>query len=213
MTETNALSIGDSHQNFPAFDGQWRQAAWALVARGARMIEYWHWHSIHYGHEQYWLGVLNHDGEPGRCYDEVQRIASEFERAGAAVVGLEPDADVALLYSRESKWAMEFHPPLATDDGRPPIAAPTSASSTRFYAGLFERRRAGRDPLRAGLRGDRALVPLPVLIAPALYIADDALLDRLVRVRRRRRAPRAQLPRRLRRRRGAPAHRHPAGAG
>ena len=99
------------------------------MARGARMVEYWHWHSIHYGHEQYWLGVLNHDGEPGRCYDEVKRIAGEFERAGEAVVGLEPDADVAMLYSRESKWAMEFHPPLAVDGGIAPTEAPTSASS------------------------------------------------------------------------------------
>jgi beta-galactosidase len=45
VTETNALSIGGAHANFPAYDGQWRQAAWALVARGARMVEYWHWHS------------------------------------------------------------------------------------------------------------------------------------------------------------------------
>ena len=85
MTETNAISIGEPHSNFPAYDGQWRQAAWALVARGARMVEYWHWHSIHFGHESYWLGVLNHDGEPGRCYDEVKHIAGEFKRAGAAV--------------------------------------------------------------------------------------------------------------------------------
>ena len=38
VTETNALSIGESHANFPAYDGQWRQAAWSLVARGARMV-------------------------------------------------------------------------------------------------------------------------------------------------------------------------------
>ena len=49
------------------------------MARGARMVEYWHWHSIHFGHEAYWLGVLNHDGEPGRCYDEVKRIAGELQ--------------------------------------------------------------------------------------------------------------------------------------
>jgi beta-galactosidase len=36
VTETNAMSIGGSWDNRPAYDGQWRQAAWALVARGAR---------------------------------------------------------------------------------------------------------------------------------------------------------------------------------
>jgi beta-galactosidase len=138
------------------------------------MVEYWHWHSIHYGHEQYWLGVLNHDGEPGRCYDEVKRIAGEFKRAGDAVVGLEPHADVALLYSRESKWAMEFHPPLATDAG----AADRGSYErivTRFYEGLF----AAGVETEILYAQDFEATEHPVLIAPALYVADDELLDRL----------------------------------
>jgi beta-galactosidase len=174
VTETNALSIGASHGNFPAFDGQWRQAAWALVARGARMIEYWHWHSIHYGHEQYWLGVLNHDGEPGRAYAEVQRIAADFKRAGPAVVGLEPTADVAMLYSRESKWAMEFHPPLATDTG-----AADRTSYERIFAGFYEGLFAAGVQTDILFAQDFDGTELPVLIVPGLYVADDALLDRL----------------------------------
>ena len=55
-------SIGMPWDNRPAYDGQWRQAAWALVARGARMIEYWHWHTLHFGAETYWGGVLPHSG-------------------------------------------------------------------------------------------------------------------------------------------------------
>ena len=128
VTETNALSIGGSHANFPAYGGQWRQAAWALVARGARMVEYWHWHSIHSGHETYWLGVLNHDGEPGRCYDEVKRIAAELDVAADALVDLVPDADAAVLYSSESKWALEFQPRSRSTEASRPTAAPTSGS-------------------------------------------------------------------------------------
>src|SRR6185295_16171554 len=109
----------------------------ALPARGARMVEYWHWHSNHFGHEAYWLGVLNHDGEPGRCYDEVKRIAGEFNRAGAAVTDLVPDADVGLLYSRESKWAMEFHPPLAVEGSLEPDRGSYDRIFGRFYEGLF----------------------------------------------------------------------------
>ena len=137
VTETNAMAIGEPHSNFPAYDGQWRQAAWALVARGARMVEYWHWHSIHFGHEAYWLGVLNHDGEPGRCYDEVKRIAGDFKRAGAAVADLVPDADVGVLYSRESRWAMEFHSPLPVEGGLEPDPGSYDRIVERFYEGLF----------------------------------------------------------------------------
>ena len=31
VTETNAQSIGFPWDNRPAYDGQWRQAAWALI--------------------------------------------------------------------------------------------------------------------------------------------------------------------------------------
>ncbi len=34
VTETNATSIGGSADNFPAYDGQWRQVAWHLVGAG-----------------------------------------------------------------------------------------------------------------------------------------------------------------------------------
>jgi len=92
VTETNAQSIGAPWENRPAFDGQWRQAAWALVSRGARMIEYWHWHTLHFGTETYWGGVLPHSGKPGRAYAELARLGAEFDKAGNLVAGLEPDA-------------------------------------------------------------------------------------------------------------------------
>jgi beta-galactosidase len=181
VTETNAIAIGEPHSNFPAYDGQWRQAAWALVARGARMVEYWHWHSIHYGHEAYWLGVLNHDGEPGRCYEEVKRIAGDFKRAGAAVADLVPDADVGVLYSRESKWALEFQSPLPVEGGLDPDPAAYDRIFGRFYEGLFG---AGLQAdvvytQHLGSDVDALVARWPVLVVPALYIADDMLLDLL----------------------------------
>ena len=84
VTETNAMSIGTPWDNRPAYDGQWRQAAWALVARGAQMIEYWHWHTLHFGAETYWGGVLPHSGRPGRTYAELARLGAELDAAGAA---------------------------------------------------------------------------------------------------------------------------------
>jgi beta-galactosidase len=50
VTETNASHIFSPHSR-PAYDGHWRQAAWTLVSRGARMVEYWHWHTTHFGIE------------------------------------------------------------------------------------------------------------------------------------------------------------------
>ena len=58
-----------------------------MAATGANMVEYWHWHSLHYGQETYWKGVLSHDLEPGRTYAEVSRTAHELQRIGARIVG------------------------------------------------------------------------------------------------------------------------------
>lgn len=179
VTETDATSIGGSHMNRPAYDGQWRQAAWALVARGARMVEYWHWHTLHYGPETYWGGVLPHSLKPGRVYAEISRLGAELAAAGDAVVDIEPDADVAMLYSSPSKWAFNFYPPLSGTSGGPDPDAYAGIFNA-FYRGAFD---AGLQTriLHVSQLGDAEHLAgrYPVLIVPALYIAGDETLDLL----------------------------------
>ncbi|MFF3849379.1 beta-galactosidase [Streptomyces sp. NPDC002328] len=186
VTETNAGSIGFAWDNRPAYDGQWRQAAWALVGRGARMIEYWQWQTLHFGAETYWGGVLPHSGRPGRTYAELARLGAEFEAAGPLVAGLEPDSDLTIVYSTPSKWLMQKHPPLATPDGGPDPASYHRILDP-FYRGAFDSGRQVRivharqlhDPRgeRAGLTPQEAVHRHPVLVVPALYLAADSTLD------------------------------------
>ncbi|MFF3380396.1 beta-galactosidase [Streptomyces sp. NPDC002680] len=186
VTETNAGSIGLPWDNRPAYDGQWRQAAWALVSRGARMIEYWHWHTLHFGAETYWGGILPHTGQPGRTYAELATLGAEFDTAGPLVAGLEPDADITMVYSAPSKWLMQKYPPLAKPDGAPDPAAYNRIFDP-FYRGAFDAGRQVRivharqlhDPRgeREGLTPQEAVRRHPVLVVPALYIAADSTLD------------------------------------
>ncbi|NGO15325.1 beta-galactosidase [Streptomyces sp. HC44] len=193
VTETNASSIGFPWDNRPGYDGQWRQAAWAHVARGARMIEYWQWQTLRFGAETYWGGVLPHSGRPGRTYAELTRLGAEFEKAGPLVAGLEPDADIAMVYSTPSKWLMQKYPPLATADGEPDPAAYHRVFDP-FYRGAFDADRQVRiiharqlhDPRGTGVPpagGSEGMTPEeavrrhPVLVAPALYVVDDATID------------------------------------
>ncbi|MGW0706314.1 beta-galactosidase [Streptomyces sp. NPDC002643] len=186
VTETNAGSIGFPWDNRPAYDGQWRQAAWALVGRGARMIEYWHWNTLHFGAETYWGGVLPHTGRPGRAYAELARLGGEFDTAGPLVAGLEPDADITMVYSTPSKWLMQKYPPLAKPDGEPDPAAYHRVFDP-LYRGAFEAGRQVRivharqlhDPRgeREGLTPVAAARRHPVLVVPALYLAADSSLD------------------------------------
>ncbi|HKH54981.1 MAG TPA: beta-galactosidase [Propionibacteriaceae bacterium] len=192
ITETNAGAIGGSSTNFPAYDGQWRQAAWAFVARGAEMIEYWHWHTNHFGSETYWIGILPHDQQPGRVYAELSRLGADFQKAGSRVVGLRPDAKIGLLYSARSKWGLAFQAAFP-QPGKSSLAWSPDDMDQRsyhrileaFYRGTFDAGVPARlihDVQLIGPEGSRLLEPadlaaeLPVLVVAGLLVADDALL-------------------------------------
>jgi beta-galactosidase len=189
VTETAAMHIGYPWDSRPAFDGQWRQAAWALVSRGATMIEYWHWHTLPFGAETYWGGVLPHSGLPGRTYDELARLGAEFERAGELVASLKPDADIAMLFSLPSKWLMQKYPALSNSQGEPDYASYAGLFNP-FYRGAFDAGLQTRilhtRQLVGAAAGDglndpaHAALEHPVLVVPGHYISEDATLDWLV---------------------------------
>lgn len=182
VTETNASSIGEAHSNFGAYDGQWRQAIWAMVARGARMVEYWHWHTNHFGHETYWGGVLGHSLEPGRCYDELARTGAELASSEEPLASLRTDEQVAFLVSPESRWALEFQPPLpVAGDNRPDRSSYNRVLNT-LYRAFFESgaQAAIVQPQQLGTDPEALVARWPVLVVPALYVASDELLDLLV---------------------------------
>ena len=186
VTETNAGSIGFSSMNESPYDGQWRQLAWLLIGRGARLIEYWHWNTLPFGAEAYWGGVLPHSGIPGRAYHEITRIGQELRDVGGAFAAAEPDYDIALLYDSDSKFALSAQGPLAgagvidPDSYRHILAA--------FSRGIFDAKRQQRIirpqhllPSRGGQVGPAATAArYPVLVAAAFYTAADEDLDFLV---------------------------------
>ena len=217
ITETNASSIGHSSLNFSPYDGQWRQAAWALVARGARMVEYWHWHTLHFGVETYWGGVLPHSQVPGRTYAELARLGAEFARAGDRVARSVPDADVAVLYDSDSKFALSSQAPfgapgqyLDPDSYRRIVAA--------FYRGAFDAGLQARLVRPQQLFASRGADTEPCRLRGR---ASGARRSRVLhgrrrrprlarRLRCRRRPPRARPAHRVRRPRGPRPHRRQA---
>ncbi|GAB3662002.1 beta-galactosidase [Glycomyces tarimensis] len=177
VTETNAQAIGESWRNEPAFDGQWRQAGWALVSRGARMVEYWHWHTLHFGTETYWGGILPHSLKPGRAYGELARLGAELRRAGDVLADMTPDADVAVLYSKSSQWGLASEPHLATEDGGPDRKSYESIVDP-FYRGAFDAGLQTRIVHVEQLDEPAAVAErYPVLVAAGLYVAADETLD------------------------------------
>ncbi len=179
VTETNAQTIGwDSRTQFPPYDGQLRQDVYLMAATGSNMVEYWHWHSLHYGQETYWKGVLSHDLEPGRTYAEVSRTAHELQRIGPRIVDFKPAHPIALLYSNDSRRGTESMPFMVSQHaGDMPWSHPGGydVEMRSLYRALY-RANAGVDfifPETEDLSGYK------VVVVPPLYIASDALLKRL----------------------------------
>jgi beta-galactosidase len=174
VTETDAQAIGFPWSNEPGYDGQWRQVAWALVSRGATMIEYWHWHTLHAGAETYWGGVLPHSLEPGRVYAQVAALGAEFQAAGERVTELTPHHDVSILFSNQSKWALEEFPHLGGSAG--PERRSFQTVFDAFARGAFDAGLQSNTVHPSQLAGvspaDYARTS-PVLIAAAFTIASD----------------------------------------
>jgi beta-galactosidase len=132
------------------------------------MVEYWHWHSIHYGQETYWKGVLSHDLEPGRAYAEVSRTAQELRRIGPRLVGLRRDNKVAILYSNDSHYGIEF---MKFSD------RVSYDWLVRQMYGTLYRENVGVDFV---FPESTNLPKYKVIVVPTLYVATDELLNRLV---------------------------------
>lgn len=178
VTETNAQTTDwTSAFQLPPYDGQLREDVYTHIANGADMVEYWHWASIAANQETYWKGVLSHDYEPNRAYAEVSRTAHELERIGPQIVDMQLKNQVAILWSRDSMNAINFMP--FTSSGpqwsfAPPVAG-YSSLVRQFHNALYSLN-VGADFVFPET-GDFSQYKL--LIIPALYIADDALLQRI----------------------------------
>lgn len=112
VTETGATSIGYSHNLIVPWPGQRRQVVWQMIARGAQMIEYWHWHTNRFGFETWWEGILGHSLTPTRTYHELSDVAHELESSRELISGLTPHSDIGVIVTAESRWATEFQPPI-----------------------------------------------------------------------------------------------------
>jgi beta-galactosidase len=177
VTETNAQTTDwSSSFQYPPYDGQFRQDVYTHLSNGANMVEYWHWASIHANQETYWKGVLSHDLEPNRAYAEMSRTGKELQKIGQRLVDLRIHNDVAILWSRDSLNAINDMPFAKQSQwGGGGSNADYGSQVRQIHRALYDLN-VGTDfvfPDTADLSAYK------VLIVPMLYIADEALLQRI----------------------------------
>lgn len=183
VTETNASFTGHGPATgyFPTYPGQLRQVVLGLIARGANMVEYWHWHTLPFGTETYWGGILGHSLKPARTYESVAAIGKELSDAKEKLVDIKPKNEVTMLYSPESNWALGFQQPLRRKIDIGDFGDPESYG--RFFSSYYDLFFA--EDFGVNLIGPNKLPDSPekllestqILCLPALYISEKATLD------------------------------------
>ncbi len=108
VMETEPAFVNWRKTNTPLLKGQVRDMAWQAIGHGAETVEYWQWRSAPNGQEEYHGVLLGADGTPVPVYDEIKKTGEEFAKAGAALAGTSPHAEVALVNDYPSRWAIDF---------------------------------------------------------------------------------------------------------
>ncbi len=166
VMETEPAFVNWRKTNNPLDKGQVRDMAWQAVGHGADAVEYWQWRAALNGQEQYHGTLVGPDGAPVPVYPEVQQVGAEFEKAGAALAGTQPVANVAVVETYDSRWAIDFQRHAAKFD---PVA-----ELVAFYR-----------PLREGAQGVDLIQPTAELskyklvVAPALNVLPQATAQHL----------------------------------
>jgi beta-galactosidase len=110
VMETQPGSVNWAPVNTMLDRGETRAVAWQAIGHGADAVLYWQWRDALNGQEQYHGALVGPDAAPLPIFDEIRGIGIEFERAASALKGTKPVAQVALLHTYDSRWAIDFQP-------------------------------------------------------------------------------------------------------
>ncbi len=76
--------------------GEMRRMAMSSIARGADGLMFFRWRPAHYGAEIYWMGIIDHDDQCRRRYDEARRFAGEVSGMAAVILDTTVHLDVGI---------------------------------------------------------------------------------------------------------------------
>jgi len=147
-------------------DGEMRTFAFQQFAHGCDHYVWFRWRACTAGREQYWHGILGHDGRPLRRYRQATQIAKQLRKLEKHLAGTTVKARVAIVYDYDSLWAVEMQGGYQGND--------YVKGMLRYYEPL----------LRAGVNVDFLkpgddLSGYKLVLAPCLYIMPDGLAKRI----------------------------------
>jgi beta-galactosidase len=169
IMETTAGPCGWGAFGRNPYPGELRKVAYQQLAHGADGHVWFRWRTCTAGREQYWHGLLGHDGKPLRRYQEAAQTAKEYHKLWDELAGTTVEAKVAMIFDYDSRWAVRIQPGFDTNDYR--------QAMMRYYRALF---RAGINVDMVSSKPDVCdLSQYRAVIAPDLHVLPDELAARL----------------------------------
>ena len=166
IMELTAGSPGGTYFYRNPRPGEIRKVSYQQLAHGCDGQVWFRWRTCTVGREQYWHGLLGHDGKPLRRYKEAAQVAGEYHKLSKRLAGTTVQSKVAIIWDYDCSWALKIQPCWYGN------TYPKAVS--RYYDALF----------RAGVNVDMVpptadLARYKAVIAPELYVMPDELARRL----------------------------------
>lgn len=147
--------------SWPEAIGLLRLWAYQSFAHGADAVIFFRHRTASHGAEQYWQGILGHDGRPNRRFRELADMGKELDRIGTRLAGSEVVAPVAFYIDNESEWAKRI-----------PDITPFSDKLEAYYAAF---KRLGINIAVSGRGFD--LGRYHIVVAPMLYKVNEDMVS------------------------------------
>ena len=148
--------------------GELRLWAYQSIAHGADALVFFRWRTARFGTEEYWHGLLDHHGRPGRRYEEIRRMGAEIKQIGEQVCGASVRPSVAMVLCYDSRFAFQVQA------NNPSFSY--SAHFQQVYRALYERHVPVDVVAPTG-----NLSAYKLVVAPALHVVSEAVAENLKR--------------------------------
>jgi beta-galactosidase len=113
VIEQKAGHVDWQEVNSAVRPGVVRLFTYQLISRGASGLLYFLWRQPRIGPEQFYGGVLTHDGRgENRAYLEIKQIGQELKQLAPALKDTKVVAEACILFSHENDWDFKFNPKL-----------------------------------------------------------------------------------------------------
>ena len=90
--------------------GYVRMQAFLCLQHRLQMLLGWTWRTMLAGEEQFYNGLLCHDGIPGPLYAEYAHIARDFRKLEKHGFPYVPEPEIAVAFNQDSMWCAQYSP-------------------------------------------------------------------------------------------------------